>query len=293
MIQKIEEIDLQVKNVTVAYSNGHVALYDATLELHPGTICGLVGINGSGKSTLFKSIMGFVTPTQGSVSIGGKPVQAALKKSWVSYVPQSEDVDWSFPVSVWDVVLMGRYGYMNFLRIPSARDRRICLESLERVKMQDYQDRQIGELSGGQKKRIFLARSLAQQGRLMLLDEPFTGVDVKTESAIIELLGELRSEGHIILVSTHNLGSVPDFCDQVAIINRTVIAAGATEEVFTEEHLAKAFGGALRHIRLDHTDIPGARRNELLILTDDEGALVLGENGHPQKVSSFQAKLES
>lgn len=281
---------LEIRNVTVAYSNGHVALYDATLLLRSGTICGLVGVNGSGKSTLFKAIMGFVTPTHGAVTISGGPVKAALKRSFVSYVPQSEDVDWSFPVSVWDVVMMGRYGYMNLLRIPSPEDRRLALESLERVKMAEYRDRQIGELSGGQKKRVFLARALAQQGRIMLLDEPFTGVDVKTENTIIELLAELRDQGHIILVSTHNLGSVPDFCDQVAIINRTVIAAGPTQEVFNEEHLTKAFGGALRHVRLDHTDIPGAQRNEILILTDDEGALVMDDRGRPRRAQDSEGR---
>lgn len=269
---------LNVENVTVAYSNGHVALFNANLTLNTQTICGLVGINGSGKSTLFKTIMGYVRPTQGAVNISGEPIRSALKKGWVSYVPQSEEVDWSFPVSVWDVVLMGRYGYMNILRRPSAEDKRICLESLERVGMQDFRDRQIGELSGGQKKRVFLARSLAQQGRIVLLDEPFTGVDVKTESAIIKLLKELRNEGGVILVATHNLGSVPEFCDNVAIINRTIIAAGKTKDTFTEENLAKAFGGSLRHIRVDHTDVPGAESNELIILTDDEGALVLGDH---------------
>lgn len=269
------EINLQVKNITVIYNNGLVALRDTSFSLSSGTICGLVGINGSGKSTLFKSILGFVTPAKGEVLIAGRPIKEALKKCLVSYVPQTENVDWSFPVSVWDVVLMGRYGYMNYLRMPSAEDKEIALESLRRVSMEDYKDRQIGELSGGQKKRVFLARSLAQQGKIMLLDEPFTGIDIQTEDAIISLLDELRSEGHIILVSTHNLGSVPEFCDQVVIINRTVIAAGRTEEVFNEEYLTKAFGGKLRHIRLDHTDEPGSKKNELIILTDDEGALVL------------------
>ncbi len=283
-------ISLEVKNVTVAYNTGHVALFNASLSLDAGTVCGLVGINGSGKSTLFKAIMGFVNPTQGEILISGERVRSALKKSWVSYVPQTEDVDWSFPVNVWDVVLMGRYGYMNMLRIPSAEDKRIAKESLERVKMYGYRDRQIGELSGGQKKRVFLARALAQQGRILLLDEPFTGVDVKTENSIIELLAELRDEGHIVLVSTHNLGSVPDFCDHVAIINRTVIAAGPTEEVFTEAHLTKAFGGALRHLRVDHTDIPGSSSNEILILTDDEGALVLGEHGRPRRALTPEDK---
>lgn len=243
------EIDLVVRDVTVAYNNGHVALHDASFSLKPGTICALVGVNGSGKSTLFKAIMGFVRPSKGTVHIAGEPVKHAHQRSWVAYVPQSEDVDWAFPVSVWDVVLMGRYGYMNFLRRASKQDKDIALASLERVRMADYRDRQIGELSGGQKKRVFLARALAQQGRIVLLDEPFTGVDVKTEAAIIGLLRELRDEGHIVLVSTHDLGSVPEFCDQCVIINRTVLDAGPIATTFTEANLSRAFGGALRNAR--------------------------------------------
>lgn len=282
------DLDLVVQGVTVAYNNGHLALQDASFTLNPGTICALVGVNGSGKSTLFKAIMGFVRPSRGSVLIAGQPVSAAHKKSLVAYVPQSEDVDWSFPVSVWDVVLMGRYGHMNFLRIASAKDKQLARESLERVNMLEFKDRQIGELSGGQKKRVFIARALAQQGRIILLDEPFTGVDVKTEGVIIDLLRGLRDSGHMILVSTHNLGTVPGFCDQVVVINRTVLAFGPTQTTFTEKNLALAFGGTLRHLRLDHTDAPGAARNELIVLTDDEAALVVGADGqlsrHPTRV---------
>lgn len=279
MVSPAHPIDLVVRDLTVSYNNGHVALRDASFQLNQSTICGLVGVNGSGKSTLFKAIMGFVNPAQGSVSISGNPVRAAHKRSWVAYVPQSEDVDWAFPVSVWDVVLMGRYGHMNPLRIARANDKRLAEDSLDRVGMLGYRDRQIGELSGGQKKRVFLARALAQQGRIMLLDEPFTGVDVTTEREIIRLLRELRRDGHIILVSTHNLGSVPEYCDQVVIINRTVIAAGPTATTFTESNLSRAFGGSLRHLRVDHTDVPGAKSNELVVLTDDEGALIVGPTG--------------
>ena len=273
-----DAVDLNVSGVTVAYNNGHVALHDASFALDPGTICALVGVNGSGKSTLFKAIMGFVTPTRGNVTIGGGPVRRAHKRNLVAYVPQAEDVDWSFPVSVWDVVLMGRYGYMNFLRIARKEDKEIAAESLRRVNMHDYRDRQIGELSGGQKKRVFLARALAQRGRIMLLDEPFTGVDVKTEAAIIDLLRDLRGGGHLILVSTHDLGSVPSFCDRVVIVNRTVLAAGPTRETFTQENLSRAFGGALRDLRIDHTD-EGGGRNEFRVLSDDEEPLVFAADG--------------
>lgn len=275
-----EALSLEVSGVSVAYSNGHHALREASFSLQGGTICALVGANGSGKSTLFKSIMGFVRPTAGQVRISGQPVRAALKKHLVAYVPQAEEVDWQFPVSVQDVVMMGRYGAMNFLRIASARDRQIVEESLRRVSMLDFRHRQIGELSGGQKKRVFLARALAQGGRIILLDEPFTGVDVKTEEAIIELLRELRCQGAIILVSTHNLGSVPEFCDQVVLLNRTVLAYGPTDEVFTEQNLTAAFGGVLRQFHFEHSTIQDHDGRTVRVLTDDERPLVFGKDGH-------------
>ena len=224
--------------------------------------------------------MGIVEPAAGFVRIDGEPVRAALKRNLVAYVPQSEEVDWSFPVSVWDVVLMGRYGYMNFLRIPRAEDRRIAEESLARVGMLEFRKRQIGELSGGQRKRVFLARALAQRGRVILLDEPFTGVDVTTETAMIALLRDLREEGHIMLVSTHNLGSVPEFCDQVVLINRTVLAAGPTTEVFTEKNILRAFGGVLRHFRFDESTVQKHDGRAVTLLTDDERPLVIGKGGH-------------
>ena len=266
---------ISAQNLTVAYPNGHVALKDMSFELSSGTICGLVGVNGSGKSTLFKTIMGFVRPTRGEVRISGLPVRDALKRNCVAYVPQSEDVDWNFPILVEDVVMMGRYGHMGFLRIASQDDRRKVDAALERVGMSAFRARQIGELSGGQKKRVFLARALAQESQIILLDEPFTGVDVKTEGAIVELLRALRERGHLMLVSTHNLGSVPDFCDQVVLINRTLLAAGPTRETFTEANLEKAFGGVLRHFKLEgaalHADDDS---RSVTVLTDDERPLV-------------------
>ena len=273
-------LHLQVQQVSVVYSNGHHALRDATFALSGGTICALVGVNGSGKSTLFKSIMGFLRPSAGRVRINGQPVAAALKQHLVAYVPQAEEVDWQFPVSVWDVVMMGRYGAMNFLRIPRAADKAAVEESLRRVSMWDFRDRQIGELSGGQKKRVFLARALAQGGRIILLDEPFTGVDVKTEEAIIDLLRELRSAGCIMLVSTHNLGSVPEFCDQVVLLNRTVLASGPTADVFTEQNLTTAFGGVLRQFHFEHSTVEEHDGRAVRLLTDDERPLVFGKDGH-------------
>jgi ABC-type Mn2+/Zn2+ transport system ATPase subunit len=235
---------IDIKNVTVAY-HGKVALHSASLQLEAGTICGLVGMNGAGKSTLFKAIMGFVKPATGEILVNGLPIRQVQKSSLVAYVPQSEEVDWQFPVSVHDVVMMGRYGYMNLLRMPQAPDKQAVRASLERVEMWQMRDRQIGELSGGQKKRAFFARALAQQGKVLLLDEPFAGVDIKTEKMMIDLLLELRQAGHTILISTHDLASITTFCDKVVLINRSILAYGNTSEVFTEENLSRAFGGAV------------------------------------------------
>lgn len=243
MPNPLPHLDIAVDNVSVTYNNARLALYNATCNVEPGTITALVGPNGSGKSTLFKSIMGFLQPSQGRVRVGGLPVQKAQKRQLMAYVPQSDEVDWNFPVSVFDVVMMGRYGYMNLLRIPGQKDRRLVMESLERVGMVEYRDRQIGELSGGQKKRAFLARALAQAGKVILLDEPFTGVDVKTEKGMIDLLLQLRTEGHTILISTHDLASISTFCDRVILLNRTILAEGNTEETFTPENLEMTFGG--------------------------------------------------
>ena len=264
-----------VEDVTVRYNNGHTAIHDVTFRLEGGTTCALVGVNGSGKSTLFKSLMGLVNPQRGNITLCHLPIKQALKQNLVSYVPQSEEVDWQFPVSVYDVVLMGRYGYMNFLRRPSKTDKQKVQEAMQRVNIEHLAHRQIGELSGGQKKRVFLARALAQQSKIILLDEPFTGVDVQTENAIVDLLGQLRNEGHLILVSTHNLGSVPDFCDQVVMINRTVIAAGSTETTFNQHNLELVFGGVLRHIKLLGSDLHDDEDpRAVTVLTDDERAAV-------------------
>jgi ABC-type Mn2+/Zn2+ transport system ATPase subunit len=250
----IPTTSIQVEEVTVAY-NGKVALHGANLALKAGSVSGLVGMNGAGKSTLFKAIMGFVKPATGRILIEGLPLRSAQKRNLIAYVPQAEDVDWNFPVSVWDVVMMGRYGYMNFLRRPKPQDRPIVRQSLERLQMWDLRDRQIGELSGGQKKRAFLARALAQQGNILLLDEPFTGVDIKTEKAMIDLLLELRAAGHTILISTHDLSSITTFCDQVVLINRTILAYGETSEVFTEENLSRTFGGSVGDLSLHKSRI--------------------------------------
>jgi manganese/iron transport system ATP-binding protein len=262
-------------DVTVTYRTGHTALFDASFAIPRGTVTALVGVNGAGKSTLFKAIMGFLPMAKGEIRLLGRTVRQALRENLVAYVPQSEEIDWAFPVLVEDVVLMGRYGHMGFLRRASAADHAAVDKALARVGMQDLRKRQIGELSGGQRKRVFLARALAQDGRVILLDEPFTGVDVKTEEQIVALLRELRDEGRVMLVSTHNLGSVPEFCDWSILLKGTVLAYGPTPTTFTRKNLERAFGGVLRHFTLGgdalHED---SDSRAVTILTDDERPFV-------------------
>ncbi|MBB5537008.1 manganese/iron transport system ATP-binding protein [Rhizobium giardinii] len=283
---------IRASGVTVTYRNGHRALRDASFEIPTGTITALVGVNGSGKSTLFKAIMGFARLARGEISVLGLSVPEALKKNLVAYVPQAEEVDWNFPVLVEDVVMMGRYGHMNMLRIPKRADHDAVEAALARVGMSDFRKRQIGELSGGQKKRVFLARALAQDGRVILLDEPFTGVDVKTEDAIIRLLIGLRDEGRVMLVSTHNLGSVPEFCDRTVLLKNTVLAFGPTDTTFTRENLELAFGGVLRHFVLGGENLhDDADPRQLSVITDDERPLVM--YGAKDQMVSQPAKPES
>jgi manganese/iron transport system ATP-binding protein len=273
------------QNVTVTYRNGHTALHNASFEIPTGTITALVGVNGAGKSTLFKAIMGFVPAARGEISVLGMPVAEALSRNIVAYVPQSEEVDWSFPVLVEDVVMMGRYGHMGFFRRPKAADHAAVTDALGRVNMSEFRHRQIGELSGGQRKRVFLARALAQEGQVILLDEPFTGVDVQTEDAIVALLRDLRDEGRVILVSTHNLGSVPEFCDRTILVKKTVLAYGLTKDIFTHENLELAFGGVLRHFVLGGSDLhDDDDSRQIRVITDDERPFVVyGEDGKTTK----------
>ncbi|MEM7047582.1 MAG: manganese/iron ABC transporter ATP-binding protein [Pseudomonadota bacterium] len=273
-------IGLSVHKATVVYRNGQRALVNASFEIPSGTIAALVGVNGSGKSTLFKAIMGFVSTSSGHIRVLERTVAAALRENLVAYVPQEEDIDWNFPVLVKDVVMMGRYGHMGFLRHPSAHDHKAVDHALEQVAMAEFRMRQIGELSGGQKKRVFLARALAQDAQVILLDEPFTGVDVKTEDMIIEIMRGLRDEGRVMLVSTHNLGSVRDFCDHTILIKGTVLAFGQTAQVFTVANLERAFGGVLRHYVLGGTDLhEDEDTRQVTVITDDERPLVLYDEG--------------
>jgi manganese/iron transport system ATP-binding protein len=272
---------INIKNVSVKFKNNFQALTSISAKLNSPKIVGLVGMNGAGKSTLFKTIMGIIKPTSGEILIMGMSPAKALKKSLVSYVPQIEEVDWNFPLLVEDLVMMGRYSHMNFFRYPSKIDHEIVDEAINFVDINEFRKSQIGELSGGQKKRAFVARSLAQRGKIILLDEPFTGVDVTTEESLSELFRLLANAGNLVVVSTHNLGSVPQFCDDVMLINRKLIAYGSIETAFTQENLRSAFGSMFREHRL--SSIINTRENSeetFTIITDDERPVVFyGKHG--------------
>lgn len=217
-----------------------LALDGASLTLHPGRICGVVGMNGSGKSTFFKAIMGLVAHT-GRAEIDGIAAAKARKKGLVGYVPQSEEIDKNFPLSVADVVMTGRYGFMGFTRRPSREDRAATAKALERVGLADKSARPIGALSGGQRKRVFVARALAQGAKLLLLDEPFAGVDITSQDIIIALLRELAGEGVAMLVSTHDLSSLDTLCDEVALLNRNVLFHGSVADSLEPARLRQAY----------------------------------------------------
>ena len=271
-----ENLGLVLDNVTASYRNGTVGLKNASFKVNLGSIAALVGVNGAGKSTVFKSIMGILPCDSGRIRIFGQPVKKALRENIVSYVPQAEDVDWNFPVLVNDLVMMGRYGQMNWLRLPSSEDKRQVSMALERVGMQDFRGRQIGELSGGQRKRVFLARALAQKSKLILLDEPFSGVDLKTEDKIIEVLKDIKKKGALIVVATHNLGSVQQFCDHTILVKETILAHGPTKTTFNRRNLELAFGGVLRHFVLGGTQLHDDEdKRKVTVISDDERPLVI------------------
>lgn len=237
---------IRIDALTVRYAEV-LALESVDMSLQQGRICGLIGVNGSGKSTLFKAIMGLVAPSSGKVELFGGSPKSSRKNNLLTYVPQSEDVDWTFPVSVYDVVLMGRYGHLGPTRRPRAEDRRAVEYALDLVGLDRLAGRQIGELSGGQRKRAFVARGIAQEARLMLLDEPFAGVDKTSEATMTRLLRQLRGEGRTILISTHDLAGIPAFCDEALLLHQRVLAHGRPEDVLTTDNLARAFGEGAGH----------------------------------------------
>ena len=233
---------IQVENLEVHRYHRQL-LHGINLTLSPREVITIIGPNGAGKSTLIKSIMGLIPIEAGWISLFGEPVKRHLKR--VAYVPQRESVDWDFPVNVLDVVMMGRYGRLGLFRRPKAHDREVAWACLEKVHMTPYADRQIANLSGGQQQRVFLARALAQECDLYLMDEPFAGVDAATEASIIELLHALRADGKTILVVHHDLPTARNYFDMLMLLNMRLIDFGPTETMFTYEKLQKTYGGRL------------------------------------------------
>lgn len=233
---------LETHDLTVAYQKKPV-IYGVDVQVPAGNLVGIIGPNGAGKSTLIKAVLGLLPLTSGWVKVFGEPYTHASQR--VGYVPQRESVDWDFPVSVMDVVLMGRYGRLGLLRRPRRSDRDIARHCLERVNMLPFANRQISNLSGGQQQRVFLARALAQDSDLYFMDEPFSGVDAATEAAIIDVLHELRDRGKTLLVVHHDLPTAKRYFDMLLLLNMRVVAFGPTEDVFTFELLQKTYGGKL------------------------------------------------
>jgi manganese/zinc/iron transport system ATP- binding protein len=233
---------LAVNDLTVAYREKPV-LWDIDLEVKPGALMGIIGPNGAGKSTLIKAILGLVKPASGEVRIFGKPYRE--QRQLVGYVPQRGSVDWDFPTSALDVVMMGMYGRLGWVRRPGKAERERALECLEQVGMTAFAARQISQLSGGQQQRVFLARALAQDAQLYLMDEPFVGVDATTEQAILELLRDLQRQGKTVLVVHHDLETVSNAFDEVAILNVQLLASGTIAETLTPENLRKAYGARM------------------------------------------------
>ncbi len=238
---------IELNNVDVTYGD-KAALKGASIKIPYQTFTGVIGMNGAGKSTLFKVIMGLVPAQCGSVKVCSDTPAVAQKHGHVAYVPQAELVDWDFPISVYEVVMMGRIGQQNWLKTPSAKDHEMVSSALEKVSMNSFSTRQIGELSGGQKKRVFVARALAQGADILLLDEPFAGLDALSERSLTALLVALRKEGKTIILATHELTSLSDTCDHVALVRGTVVAYGPTEEVFTRRLVEQTFDGVIHHI---------------------------------------------
>ncbi len=241
---------VEVSDITVAYRDKPV-LWDIDLEVPHGILMAVVGPNGAGKTTLMKAILGLVTPAAGKVRILNRPYSHVRKQ--VGYVPQRGSVDWDFPTTVLDVVMMGSYGSLGWLKRPGKKERAGAMEALEKVSMADFSSRQISQLSGGQQQRVFLARALLQNAQVYFMDEPFQGVDAMTERAIISILQELREQGKTVLVVHHDLQTVPEYFDWVTLLNVRRIASGPVSEVFNEKNLRAAYGGKVAFLS-DHSE---------------------------------------
>ncbi len=245
-MQALETKAIEVTDLTVAYQDKPV-LWDVDLDVPPGVLLSIVGPNGAGKTTLIKAILGLVRPAAGNVLIYDKPYEA--QRRIVGYVPQRGTVDWDFPTNVLDVVMMGRYGALGWIRRPRRQERELAMSALEKVGMEGYATRQISQLSGGQQQRVFLARALVQDSTVYLMDEPFQGVDATTERAIVDLLQELRANGKTVVVVHHDLQTVTDYFDWVMLLNIRRIASGPVEEIFTPENLRETYGGRIAFVK--------------------------------------------
>lgn len=250
---------LELHDLSVSYQKKPV-LYGVDLEVPEGSLVGLIGPNGAGKSTLIKAVMGLLPLNGGWVKVFGQPFAKAKQR--VGYVPQRESVDWDFPVNVMDVVLMGRYGKLGLFRRPGKQDREKAREALDKVAMLPFANRQISNLSGGQQQRVFLARALAQESDLYLMDEPFAGVDAATERAIITLLQELKARGKTIMVVHHDLTTAREYFDRLVLLNMRVVATGPTDEIFTVDLLQKTYGGRLTLLSDVTREIEKSERGE-------------------------------
>ena len=244
---------VEVDDLTVAYHEKPV-LWDVDLRVPGGVLMAIVGPNGAGKTTLIKTILGLIPAAAGEVLIYGQPYAAMRQR--VGYVPQRGSVDWDFPTSVLDVVMMGRYGALGWFRRPGRREKEQALAALEKVGMADYASRQISQLSGGQQQRVFLARAIVQDADIYFMDEPFQGVDAMTERAIVGLLKDLRVAGKTVIVVHHDLQTVPEYFDWVTLINVRRIASGPVAQVFTEENLRKTYGGRIAFVNRSVSALP-------------------------------------
>lgn len=229
---------IKVNDLTVSY-NKQQAVSQLNLDIKAGSLTAIVGPNGAGKSTLMKSIMKLIKPTSGTTSVMGNTSKKALKN--IAYVPQKGDVNWDFPATVLDVVIMGRYVHKGWFKRPNKEDKNIAHEALKTMKMTDYKDRQISELSGGQRQRVFLARAIAHDASIYLMDEPLQGIDITTEKLIIDTMKALQKQGKTFLVVHHNLNTVPEYFDHVVILNKEIIASGPVEEVWSEDNINAAY----------------------------------------------------
>jgi manganese/zinc/iron transport system ATP- binding protein len=243
---------VEIKNLTVAYDANPV-LWDVDLLIEQQVVMGLVGPNGAGKSTLLKSVLGLTPRLAGEICVMGQPFESNRKL--ISYVPQRSTIDWDFPTTVLDLVMMGTYGRLGWFRRPSRQEKADSMAALEKLSMQDFANRQISELSGGQQQRAFLARSFVQNAPIYFLDEPFAGVDVTTERAIVDFLHELRDQGKTIVVVQHDLSTVGKYLDQITLINQSIVASGNVSEVFNDETIDATYSSEGKVSGFGNTDL--------------------------------------